>query len=237
LREAIASILHQTFSNFEFIIIDDGSNAKTKKVIKSFKDSRIKLITNKKNVGLTKSLNIGLDTANGKYIARMDSDDVSYPNRLQEQFMYMEKNPSIFLIGCQVSYINESGKLLSIAKPVRFTSNWLIHVTTPFMSQFVHSTFFFRNSMAQECNLYYDEKCKYSQDFEFVMHARNKGLRFSNLNKKLVAYRMNTKSISFQKFKEQQRIAQLIRERYGAHTSHAIAGVIDLARSLRYMKR
>ena len=95
LAEAIDSILAQTFTNFEFIIIDDASSDDSLHIINSYKDARIVLIQNNKNIGLTKSLNIGIAKAKGKYIARMDADDISMPKRLEKQFDFMEEHPRI----------------------------------------------------------------------------------------------------------------------------------------------
>ena len=85
LREAIESVLNQTFSDFEFIIVDDGSTNNAVEVVKSYRDERIKLVLNGKNLGMAKSSNIGLEMAQGEYIARMDSDDISLPERFEKQ--------------------------------------------------------------------------------------------------------------------------------------------------------
>ena len=99
IAESIESILSQTFTDFEFIIINDASTDSTKEIIESFQDSRIILINNEQNLGVAKSLNIGIATAKGKYIARMDADDISLPERFQTQFNFMEKNPDIDICG------------------------------------------------------------------------------------------------------------------------------------------
>ena len=99
LREAIGSILHQTFTDFEFIIINDGSTDRSEEIIKSYTDTRIRYYKNESNLKLIATLNKGFDLAGGKYIARMDADDISLPNRLQLQFELMEKNPEVGLCG------------------------------------------------------------------------------------------------------------------------------------------
>ncbi|MDD4353774.1 MAG: glycosyltransferase family A protein, partial [Candidatus Nanoarchaeia archaeon] len=117
IAEAIESILNQTFKDFEFIIIDDGSTDDSLKIIKRYvkKDRRIKLIHNKKNIGLTKSLNKGLKIAKGQYIARMDADDISLPQRFQIQYDFLEKNKDIFLIGTTAFLIDDKGDRLGRA--------------------------------------------------------------------------------------------------------------------------
>src|SRR3989337_2996755 len=110
LRESVDSILNQTFQDFEFIIINDGSKDQSKYILESYKDERIKLIHNK-NMGLTKSLNIGISIAKGKYIARQDADDISEPERLKTQYDFMEANPGLGLIGSQFEVIKENGEI------------------------------------------------------------------------------------------------------------------------------
>ncbi|SVC41049.1 uncharacterized protein METZ01_LOCUS293903, partial [marine metagenome] len=95
LNEAIDSILNQTFQNFEFIIIDDGSTDDSVKIIKSYDDNRIRLVENRNNLGQSETLNKGLSLTRGKYIARMDQDDISMPERLKKQFEFMENNSDV----------------------------------------------------------------------------------------------------------------------------------------------
>lgn len=111
LPEAIDSIINQTFKDFEFIIINDGSTDRTKEIVESYDDERIMLIE-QANMGLTKSLNRGLRLANSEYIARMDADDISHPERLYKQVSFLEQNKDVGLIGTDLLVINENGKLL-----------------------------------------------------------------------------------------------------------------------------
>ena len=103
LKEAIESVIHQTWTDFEFLIIDDLSTDNSVQIIKSYKDSRIKFIQNEQNIGQTASLNKGLDVANGKYIARLDQDDVCLPERLKEQIYFMQNHPEISIV-CSWEY-------------------------------------------------------------------------------------------------------------------------------------
>ena len=97
--DAIESILCQTYNDFEFIIIEDGSSDESLKIIQSYSDPRIKVIRNKENLKLIKSLNLGLQKACGRYIVRMDADDVSRPDRIEKQVNYMESHPDCVLCG------------------------------------------------------------------------------------------------------------------------------------------
>lgn len=107
LKEAIDSILRQSFTDFECIIINDGSTDTTERVILSYSDNRIIYLKNEANMGLIYTLNRGLSAAKGKYIARMDGDDISMGNRLQKQFEYLEKNKEVDVLATQVSLIDE----------------------------------------------------------------------------------------------------------------------------------
>ena len=119
LADAIKSVLNQTFTNFEFIIVDDGSNDSSLAIIQSFQelDSRIKIIVHK-NQGLAKSLNIGIEHSIGKYIARIDADDLCYESRLEKQYAFMEENHAVDLIGSSVDVINEDGSITTSKKQI-----------------------------------------------------------------------------------------------------------------------
>ena len=105
LKEAVESILNQSFREFEFIIIDDGTTDGSSQYLGSLSDPRIRIIRNERNLGITQSLNIGFSIAKGKYIARMDSDDISLPCRLQEQYNLMERHPEVIVCGSKTGKI------------------------------------------------------------------------------------------------------------------------------------
>src|SRR2546423_6687976 len=109
LREAIDSILGQTFTDFEFIIIDDASTDRSAEIINSYNDPRIRFIQNEKNVGLIATLNRGLDLAYGEYLARMDQDDVSLPERLAKQVAFMETASDVAASGTWARDIDDKG--------------------------------------------------------------------------------------------------------------------------------
>jgi len=116
LNEAIESVLCQTFNNFEFLIVDDASTDNSIEIINSYGDSRIKLLRNEKNIGQTATLNIGLASAQGDYIARLDQDDVCLPLRLEEQVSYLKENPSISIVCSREYSINEKGEKIGVWK-------------------------------------------------------------------------------------------------------------------------
>ncbi|HSF45703.1 MAG TPA: glycosyltransferase [Chitinophagaceae bacterium] len=109
LGEAISSVLSQSFSDFEFIIIDDGSTDHSGEVISAFHDMRIRYLKNEQNMGLVYTLNRGVDEARGQWIARMDGDDISLPNRFAEQILYLSAHPEVDVLACRVELIDEKG--------------------------------------------------------------------------------------------------------------------------------
>jgi len=194
LREAIESILNQTLADFEFIIIDDASTDGTKKIIEQYaiKDARIKLVSNLTNLGLTKSLNIGLAQARGKYIARLDADDLSEPERLQKQYDFMEAHLEYALIGSWVKIIGENGEILAERKPPADTS--LIKFHFIFGKPCIwHSAIFFRKEeIARVGN--YDEEYKYSQDLNLYVRLL-KTKKITNVPAFLIQHRLHSNSI------------------------------------------
>ena len=110
LNEAITSILRQTYSNFEFIIINDGSTDLSEEIILSFSDSRIVYVKNPENYRLIKTLNLGFSMAKGRYIARMDADDISHPDRLLKQVDFLDHNIEYGLVGTGVNLLNSEKK-------------------------------------------------------------------------------------------------------------------------------
>ena len=198
--ESIDSILDQTFRDFEFIIINDNPKRKELgKFLKKYqkKDKRIKLITNSKNIGLTKSLNKGLMVAKGKYIARMDADDISLPKRFQIQYNYLEKHKNIFLASTCAINIDEEGKIIGrhIIYPFPKIISWRLKTKNCIH----HPTILFRN----ECNNFYDEQFKYSQDYAFYLDLMRKDKKLIGIPKFLLKYRKRKNSITVSKKNEQ----------------------------------
>ena len=143
LKQSIDSIIHQTFNDFEFIIINDGSNDDSLKIIKSYNDNRIKLINNKKRLGLTKSLNIGLKSCKSDIIARMDADDISKKDRFEKQYHYLLKNKDIAVLGGQVILIDQNDNELK-QNPRYPLSNQLIKWELFNEVPFCHPSIFIR---------------------------------------------------------------------------------------------
>lgn len=185
LRESIESILNQTFKDFEFIIIDDGSTDRSKEIILSFKDPRIKLVS-RENRGLTKSLNEAIKQSVGKYIARMDADDISEKDRFEKQINFLETNPDIYLCGTWARSIDESGAILGELKYPPQTSDeikkYLIR-----HNPFIHSTVMFKKGLVDKVG-FYDEKFLHVEDYELWTRVVPK-FKTANMPEFLLRYR------------------------------------------------
>lgn len=164
LREAIESILDQTLDDFEFLIVDDCSNDSSAEILRSYSDPRICLVTNERNIGLTKSLNKGLALAKGKYIARMDADDISLPRRLEQQVAFLEARLECSLVAGLYETIDENGTI------IKSTNGWQpnperLYIDLTFGNCFPHAAVTFRAEAAIKTGGY-DEQFRRSQDMD-----------------------------------------------------------------------
>ena len=192
LREAIDSVLSQTFSDFEFLIINDGSTDSTEEIIKSYTDPRIKLIS-QKNGGVSAALNTGLKNANGKYIARFDADDICFPNRLQVQYEFLIKNPDYILVGSDAEYMTEEGEYI-----FTFHNKGYDYVSIEKYlfdeCPFIHSSVMYIKHYVLELGGY-DIKALTFEDYFLWVKLIEKG-KFCNLNTSLIKVRFNPASVT-----------------------------------------
>jgi glycosyltransferase involved in cell wall biosynthesis len=151
-REAIQSILAQTFTDFELVVIDDGSTDTSLHIIQSFSDRRIVRLRNEANLGLPATLNRGISVARGQYIARNDADDLSQPRRLQDQFEFLETHPDTGLLGTAIQVIDSSGKA---HRPGLFpTQNSVLQWRLLFSNPFAHSSVMYRRDLVRQLGGY-----------------------------------------------------------------------------------
>lgn len=206
--EAIDSVLKQTYSNLEFIIINDGSTDKTEDIILSYKDSRIVYKKNLTNLKLIKSLNIGLSTAKGKYIARMDADDICYLDRIEKQVEFMETNPEIGISGAQLTTFGSSNGLMQY--PLNHEEIKLHLIIT---SCFGNNVVIFRKEILDQFKLFFPEGYLHAEDYKswtnWIIHTKVK-----NLEIPLVKYRSHNNSISWQNRKIQRLTRNRVRTEY-----------------------
>lgn len=169
--ESLKSILNQTVKDFELIIVNDCSTDNTKQIIDELaaKDSRIKLIDNEQNMGLTRNLNKALAYARGEYIARMDGDDISMPNRFETQIKYLEEHPDIMLISCNTTTFGEKKLVSDIAgTPEELRCKMLLR------PQLAHPGFMMRAKLITEYGFGYDEHFRSAQDYDFAARVTTK---------------------------------------------------------------
>jgi glycosyltransferase involved in cell wall biosynthesis len=193
LEEAIESILAQTYTNFEFIIINDGSTDGSLNIIQEYmkNDKRIVLIT-RENKGLPYSLNEGIEKAKGKYIARMDADDISLPTRFEEQVKFMEENQDIGVCGTWAEVFGDNRKNELLRHP---TIHEELKVRLLFSVCFAHPTVMIRKIILDKYNLKYNIEYVNAQDYELWSRV-SAVTKLANISKILLRYRVVNDSIT-----------------------------------------
>ena len=199
LLDAVQSILHQSIDDFEFIIYNDGSEKQVYEYLKKIKDldERIILIGAEKNNGLAFSLNECINIAKGEYIARMDADDISYPERFREQVMFLDKHKEYQWCGCNADIFDESGVWGERKMPeCPDNADFLKY------SPYIHPSVMYRAELFKNIGMYDDSvetlRC---EDYEMFMRFHNMGIKGYNLQKTLFGYRENRKSYNKRKIK------------------------------------
>lgn len=201
LREAITSILQQTAADFEFIIINDGSTDDSKAVILSFIDPRIRYIE-QANQGLRATLNTAIELSQGEYIARMDQDDVSLPDRLQQQTEFLSTHPDHVLIGTTFGYIDQVGKPTGVFPALLENEDLQLEVLT--QSPFGHGTVMFRGETLRQGNFRYSPEAVHVEDYELWLRLSQVG-KLANLPSVLYLWRHYPTNTSSQHFPLQRR--------------------------------
>lgn len=197
LREAVDSILAQTFRDFEFLIIDDCSTNESVEYLNTLTDPRIRIIRNETNMGITKSLNIGFREAKGKYIARMDSDDISFPQRFEKQLAFMESHPDVIVCGAYPILFSDelsAGKQWEVKTEIKDMDSYRVKMLFRNPGP-AHPTAFFNREMLARHHISYDEELVYAQDYGMWRTVSRYG-RVYNLPEALLFRRMSENQIS-----------------------------------------
>ena len=203
LSEAIASVLEQTFCDFELIIIDDGSTDSSFKILDSLSDKRIKIIR-QVNQGVARSLNVGINIAAGKYIARMDADDICMPNRFEIQFEFMERNPDYIAVGTNADVIDESGKFVCRSNQ---ETDWNKILSKLPNTPFIHPSVMFRRDACLKVGSYPD--IPFIEDDLFFYKMAKAG-KMINLTHSLIKYRLRPSAVSTKSKKDSRIIVRII---------------------------
>lgn len=211
IENAISSILNQSLHDFELIIINDGSSDSSKQIIQSFDDKRIRYIENEKNLGLITTLIRGIKLCKGKYIARMDADDISMPKRFQMQVKFLEKNTDYGICGTWASIINENNEITGRIKNP--TNDSAIRISLLFTNPIIHPSVMFRAEILNQ--FLYSSDAVHSEDYDLWCRiALLSNTKMKNLPLKLLKYRWHETNISAIYSQKQLELRHKIVEKY-----------------------
>lgn len=205
--EAVESILGQTLQNFEFIIVDDGLSNDNRAYLTSIADNRLKVLVNEHNCGQSVSVNKGIRAARGKYIARMDSDDIALPERLRIQLDYMETHPNVLACG-GFAETTDKQRIL----PKNYPDDESRKTGFYFSCEMIHPTMMFRREAVNLFGIWYDEEQLYAQDYMIWTEFLNKG-EIGILNDVVLRYRVHAGQITSRKKVEQDKYAIRVQKR------------------------
>jgi glycosyltransferase involved in cell wall biosynthesis len=207
LAEAINSILAQTFTDFEFIIVDDGSTDDTGELLACYaaREPRISVVSNHTNLGLARSLNCGLEAARGRYIARQDADDVSLPHRLEKQVAFMDNHAEV---GVCCSWVKEIG--LAAGTRRYYSDDAELRSALLFRCPLAHPAVIMRRDILARHDLRYDESLRQSQDYQLWARTAPH-VRFASIAEPLVLYRVHSRSTTQQRQDQQHADAARVR--------------------------
>ena len=187
LAEAIESILGQSFTDFELLIIQDGSSPQVISIIEGYRDQRIKIIRFPLNMGTSVARNAGLIIAKAPYTAIMDSDDVAFPDRLQQQYFWMESHPEVTVCGTNFIKMFNDGIRTSVCYP---ESDGIIKSRLLVVDSAIHNpTTMFRTEFVRQYGMQYDSNFPRDQDYRFFVEMMMHGATFYNLQEELLLYR------------------------------------------------
>lgn len=190
LKEAIDSVLNQSFTDFELVIIDDGSTDNSIEIIKSYADSRVILIEKEKNSGIVDSLNLGLKHCNKKYILRMDGDDISVPDRFEKLVTFMEKHPQIGVCSSSLQLFGALNEVRNVDRGSKRLKAGMIHGTTV-----PHAPCIMRTSILKENNIQYRNDHPHMEDYDLFFRMKNI-TNFENLKDILYLYRITGSNVT-----------------------------------------
>lgn len=186
LREAMDSILSQTFTDFELIVLNDCSPDNAEEILDEYDDPRIIRYRGERNVGLSNVLNVGIETARGKYIARMDSDDISLPNRLQVQVDYLEAHSEIDLVSVGMQLFGAKEEVW-----IREQNPEKVKINALFQSPVLHASSMWRKASFEQHGLRFCQEMVPAEDYDLWTRALTKGLKLTNLPEVLYKYRIH----------------------------------------------
>lgn len=207
LKEAMDSILSQTFKDFELIVLNDCSPDNADEILDMYNDPRIVRYKGERNMGLSNVLNAGMDMARGKYIARMDSDDISLTNRLEVQVKYMEKHPDIDLCSCGMKMFGAKDDVW-----IRDADPEKVKVTALFFSPVLHASSIWKKESFDKYGLRFRQEMVPAEDYDMWCRALSKGLKLVNLPNVLYRYRIHPSQATTQTEKSRLKCREIQQE-------------------------
>ncbi len=193
ISKTITSVLGQSYTNFELIIIDDGSKDNTSSIVSSFCDSRIIYVKNESNLRLVKTLNKAIALARGKYIARIDADDICHPKRIESQVLYLQKFTDVAVVGTDIYFIDKDDNVFGRGVSIEESSSFIKWNFQRRCCLYHPSVMFNKEILGDD--LYYDEKFINAEDYELWLRL-SKSHQLRNINIPLLFYRVHDSSIS-----------------------------------------
>ena len=211
LRAAIDSILGQTYTDFELVIVDDGSTDDSAQIAESYADPRLRLIRNGVNRGLAHALNVGLAATRSELVARHDADDVSAPTRLARQVEFLERHPYLAAAGTQASFIDGAGRPKRALTDRKGETSIEVHWQIMFGSPLFHGSVMFRTHVVRDVFGGYDETMGVGEDYELWSRLMLAGEQLLNLPDVLLRYRVRVDSLSSRyRDPDRERMAQIM---------------------------
>lgn len=200
IAEALDSMISQTYTNWEMIVINDGSKDKTAKILSKYKKicPKINVLTNKESIGISKALNLGIKKAKGQFLARMDADDISYPSRIAKQVEYLQENHRVVAVGTQCDVINEHGDVTGMK--LFPTTHREIYDTVFSFNPLQHPTLMINCALVPDDFVYYDD-LDGAEDLSLLFKIFPYG-KVHNMQETLLAYRIHSANVSFQGIKQ-----------------------------------
>lgn len=197
LTEALESIINQSYTNLEILCINDGSTDTTGEVLEKYakNDDRIKVIHNEQNIKLIQTLNKGIDLAKGDYIARMDADDISMPNRIEVELKFMQEHPEIDILSTGSYNINEEGKIISKKIPRAHGSLACLYASF-FYVPIGHPELLIKTSVLKNNKFLFEPHVLHTEDYELWARLLRKGYNLCNIDDVLLCFRINSQSVS-----------------------------------------
>lgn len=208
LREAMDSMLSQTFTDFELIVLNDCSPDNAEEILDTYDDPRIVRYRGERNVGLANVLNVGIEMARGKYIARMDSDDISLPNRLKVQVDFLEKHPDIDLVSVAMQLFGAKEEVW-----VREQNPEKVKINALFQSPVLHASSVWRKVSFERHGLRFRQDMVPAEDYDLWTRALVRGLKLVNLPDVLYRYRLHPNQATQQKEKTFEKV-RIVRRNY-----------------------